>query len=79
MPHSRKRHGHHPYKKPAAISSKQRTNGKFTWALLFAVFGFLITYFAAGFNYIALAAGTIIAALIGFAIGKNMEQAAKKL
>lgn len=78
MPHSRKRPGHHPYKKAAAIPSKQRTNGKFTWALLFGVFGFLITFFAAGMNYIALAAGTIIAALIGFAIGKKMEQAARK-
>ncbi|MFL5771846.1 MAG: hypothetical protein ACJ75F_01730 [Flavisolibacter sp.] len=78
MPHSRKRPGHHPYKKAADIPSKQRTNGKLTWALLFAVFGLLISFFAAGLNYLALAAGTIVAALIGFSIGKNMEQAAKK-
>jgi hypothetical protein len=78
MPHSRKRPGHHPYKKAADIPASQRTNGKFTWALLFAIFGFLITFFAAGMNYIALAAGSIIAGIIGYIIGKNMERAAKE-
>ena len=78
MPQSRKRHGHHEYKKTADIPSSQRTNGKFIWALLFGIFGFLITYFAAGLNYTALIAGTVIAALIGFIIGRNMEHAASR-
>ena len=39
--------------------------------------GAIIAWFAAGENYIALAIATLIGAAIGYAIGKNMEQAAK--
>jgi hypothetical protein len=74
MPQSRKRHGHHPYQKSSAIPAKQRTKGRVTWAILFAVFGFLITFFAAGSNLILLSIVTIIAALIGYIIGRNLEK-----
>ena len=78
MPQSRKRPGHHDYKKPAGIPTSQRTNGKITWALLFGVFGVLIAFFAAGLNYPVLVAGAVIAGLIGFAIGRSMEHAASR-
>jgi hypothetical protein len=73
MPESRNRPGH-PFQKPADISSSQRVKGKIMWALLFAVFGLLISYFAAGFNYIVLIVATLAAAIIGYVIGKKMEK-----
>jgi hypothetical protein len=75
MPESRKRHGHR-YQKPSDIPSSQRTKGRIIWAILFAVFGLVITFFAVGDEYIVLILGAAIGALIGYAIGKNMEQAA---
>lgn len=77
MPQSRKRHGHH-YQKPADIPASQRTKGRIIWAILFAVFGVIIAFFAAGDNYIVLIIAAIVAGLIGYAVGKNMEQAASE-
>ena len=74
MPQSRKRQGHHPYHKSSAIPPKQRTKGRITWAILFAVFGFLISFFAVGGNLILLIIVTIIASTIGYIIGRNMEK-----
>jgi lipopolysaccharide export LptBFGC system permease protein LptF len=76
MPQSRKRHGHHEYRKPSDIPSRQRTKGRITWAILFAVFGLLVAFFAAGDNYTVLIAGAILGAAIGYVIGKNMEKEA---
>jgi lipopolysaccharide export LptBFGC system permease protein LptF len=78
MPQSRKRKGHHDYKSAADIPAGQRTKGRIIWALLLGVFGLLIAFFAAGKNYIALAAGTVIGGLIGYVIGKNMEKEVRK-
>ncbi|MFL5810891.1 MAG: hypothetical protein ACJ749_15325 [Flavisolibacter sp.] len=78
MPQSRKRHGHHEFHKPSAISSKQRTKGRVTVAVLFAVFGLVIGFFAASDNYIVIAVTTLIGAAIGYIIGKAMEQDASK-
>jgi 1,4-dihydroxy-2-naphthoate octaprenyltransferase len=75
MPQSRKRHGHH-YQKPSDIPASQRTKGRIIWAILFAVFGLVLTFFAAGDNWIVLIIGAVIAGFIGYTIGKNMEQAA---
>ncbi len=77
MPESRKRRGHH-YQKPSAIPSRQRAKGRILWAILFAVFGLAIAFFAAGDGYIVLLTGVVIGALIGYAVGKNMERAAAK-
>ena len=77
MPQSRKRPGHQ-HQKQADIPAKQRTKGTVVWALLFGVFGLMISFFAAGINYAALAIGTIAGALIGYLVGKRMEAAAKK-
>lgn len=77
MPESRNRPGH-PYQKPADIPARQRVKGRIMWAILFAVFGTLIAFFAAGSSWVALVAGALIAGIIGYVIGKNMEQAAKK-
>lgn len=77
MPQSRKRPGHH-YQKPADIPASQRAKGHWLWAILLGVFGALVGYFAAPNNYIVVAAATIVGIGIGYAIGKNMEQQAKK-
>jgi hypothetical protein len=77
MPQSRKRHGHH-YQKPADIPSRQRTKGRTIWAILFAVFGVVISFFAVPDNRVALVVGAVIGAFAGYIIGKNMEQDASK-
>jgi hypothetical protein len=76
MPQSRKRRGHR-YQKPSDIPSSQRTKGRIIWAILFAVFGVVLTFFATD-NYIVLIVAAIVAGLIGYAVGKNMEQAARE-
>jgi hypothetical protein len=73
MPESRKRPGH-PYQKAADIPAKQRVKGRVIWAILLGVFGLLIALFAAGNNYIVLASATIIGAIIGYVVGKKMEE-----
>lgn len=72
MPQSRKRPGHQ-YQKPADIPASQRVKGRIVWALLFAVFGFLIVFFASS-NYIVPAIGAIVAAILGYYSGKAMEK-----
>ena len=78
MPQSRKRPGHHEHHEPSAISSKQRTKGRTILAILFAVFAGVMSFFAAGDNYVVLVIAVIVGALIGYVVGKNMEQSAKK-
>ena len=78
MPQSRKRHIHHDHHQPATASPKQKTKGRITWAILFGVFGLLISFFAAADNYFVLIIGTLIGAAIGYTIGKNMEAATRK-
>ena len=73
MPESRNRPGH-DYQKPADIPASQRVKGKVIWAVLFGVFGFLVTLFAAGLNYVVLAIVTIVAIIAGYFIGKSMEK-----
>lgn len=73
MPESRKRPGH-PYQEPADIPASQRVKGKTIWAILLAVFGLLIAYFAVGPNYTVLIPATAIAGVIGYFIGKKMEK-----
>jgi hypothetical protein len=74
MPESRKRPGHHDYKKPSSIPSRQRTKGRTIWAVLFAVFAVMFAYFAGGANYILLAVVAVIGGLAGYAVGKSMEK-----
>lgn len=73
MPQSRNRPGH-PYQKPAAIPASQRVRGRIFWAILMAVFGLGIAFFAAGDKWVALLTGAVIGALIGYFAGKSMEQ-----
>ena len=75
MPQSRHRQGHQ-YQKPANIPAKQRVKGRIFWAVLFAVFGFIIALFATENNYIALVLGALIGAAIGYGAGKSMEREA---
>ena len=79
MAESRKRQGHHPHHKPTNLPSRQKATGSMLWALLFAVFGLLIAFFAAGVNYIALVIGVLISGAIGYYIGKRMEEDVSKL
>ncbi|MDQ3277696.1 MAG: hypothetical protein M3Q06_05190 [Bacteroidota bacterium] len=76
MPQSRNRPGHQ-YQKPADVPASQRVRGRIIWAILFAVFGLGIAYFATGDNYFALALGALAGAAIGYYAGKSMEQDAK--
>jgi hydrogenase/urease accessory protein HupE len=73
MPQNRNRPGH-PHHKQAAIPAKQRVKGRIFAAILFAVFGVLIAFFAAGNNYVVLGIVAIMSAVIGYAVGKAMEQ-----
>ena len=73
MPESRNRPGHQ-YQPKADIPSKQRVKGRIVWAILFAIFGLLITFFSAGDNYIVLFVVAVISAFLGYRIGKNMER-----
>lgn len=76
MPQSRQRAGH-PYQKPADVPASQRVKGRVIWAILFAVFGLGIAFFAAGDNWIALLMGAMAGAAIGYFAGKSMEKDAK--
>ena len=73
MPQSRNRPGH-PHHKEAAIPAKQRVKGRIFSAILFAVFGVLIAFFAAGPNYVILAIVAAVSAVIGYIVGKAMER-----
>lgn len=76
MPQSRSRPGHR-YQKPADVPSRQQVRGRIIWAILFAIFGLGIAFFAAGGNYFALALGALAGAAIGYYAGRSMEQDAK--
>ncbi len=76
MPQSRKRPGHHEYRKPSDIPASQRVKGRIVWAILFSVFGLLIGFFASG-NTVALVMGALVGAAIGYALGLKMEKDAK--
>lgn len=73
MPQSRNRPGHH-YQKPADVPASQRVRGRIIWAILFAIFGLGIAYFAAGANYFVLILGALAGTAIGYFAGKSMEQ-----
>lgn len=77
MPQSRKRPGHH-YQKPADIPARQRTKGRVIWSILFAVFGLVIAFFASDGSYLALGIGAFIGAVLGYMVGRNMEEEAVK-
>lgn len=76
MPHSRNRPGHQ-FQKPSAIPSGQRVKGRIIWAILFAVFGFAIVYFASEGSWIVILIGAAAGAIIGYFAGKSMEQDAR--
>jgi membrane associated rhomboid family serine protease len=76
MPQSRQRHGHH-YQKPADIPASQRVKGRIIWAILFAIFGLGIAFFASGTNWVALLIGALFGAVVGYFAGKSMEQDAR--
>jgi len=76
MPQSRKRPGHH-YQKPSDIPSSQRTKGRIIWAILFAIFGVVMTLFATGNITVLIIAG-VAGGGLGYIIGKTMEQDANK-
>jgi hypothetical protein len=74
MPESRKRPGHHEHKRPADIPARQRTKGRTIWAILFAVFAGIFAFFAAADNYVVLAIAVVAGGVVGYLIGRNMEQ-----
>ena len=74
----KRKHHHHATPKHIDIPPRQRTKGRIIWAILFAVFGVIIAFFAAGNSWIALMIAAVICGSIGYAVGKNMEQAASE-
>ncbi len=78
MPQSRKRPGHHEFKKPADIPSSQRIKGRVFVSILMVVFGLLLAYFAVGANYIVLGTVALACAVLGYFIGKKMEKEASR-
>lgn len=76
MPQSRNRPGHH-FQKPSAVPASQRVKGRIIWAILFAVFGAAIVYFASAGSWLVILVGAAAGALIGYFAGKSMEQDAK--
>jgi uncharacterized membrane protein len=74
----KRKHHHHATPKHIDIPPRQRTKGRIIWAILFAVFGVVLAFFAAGDNWTALVIAAIVAGVIGYVIGKNMEQAASE-
>jgi hydrogenase/urease accessory protein HupE len=51
--------------------------GRIIWAILIAVFGVGIAYFAAGSNWLVLAIGALVGAAVGYAAGRSMEKDAR--
>lgn len=76
MPQSRNRPGHR-YQKRADIPPSQRVKGRVIWAILFAIFGLGIAFFAAGDSLFVLLAGALAGAAIGYFAGKSMEKDAR--
>lgn len=74
MPESRTRPGHHEHQPPAEIPARQRTKGRTLWAVLLAVFGIIISYFAVGNNYLVMVILGVLGAVIGYYTGKKMER-----
>ncbi len=75
MPQSRKRHAHHEYQKPADIPATQRTKGRIIWAVLLGAFGLIIAWSASDNNVaVALVIGALAGAVIGYFIGRRMEE-----
>jgi membrane protein YqaA with SNARE-associated domain len=75
MAESRKRKTHQQ-KRTAEIPASQRAKGRVVWAVLIAVFAVIIAYFSAGDDWTVLAIAAIIGAVLGYFIGKSMEQEA---
>jgi hypothetical protein len=78
MPQSRKRPGHHEHHQPSPVPSAQRTKGRMIVAILFSLFGLAIAFFAAGANIPVLILGLLAGGGIGYMVGRNMEQDARK-
>lgn len=74
MPESRKRPGHHEYRKPADIPASQRAKGRVIATILLGIFGFLILYFGTNDGIIWPAVGGLLGCVAGYFIGKRMER-----
>ncbi|MGV3657528.1 MAG: glycine zipper domain-containing protein [Chitinophagaceae bacterium] len=78
MAQNHKRKEHHTPKSTTNIPARQRVKGNLFWAILFAVFGLLIAFFAAGGNYVYLTIGAVGGAVLGYVVGTKMEEDAAK-
>ncbi len=78
MAQNHKRKEHNQPKSTSNIPARQRVKGNMFWAVLFAVFGLLIAFFAAGGNYVYLAIGAVGGAVLGYVVGTKMEEDAAK-
>mgnify|MGYP003575616072 CR=1 FL=1 len=78
MAQNHKRKEHHQPKSTTNIPAKQRVKGNIFWAILFAVFGLLIAFFAAGTDTLYLIIGAVGGAVLGYIVGTKMEEDAVK-
>jgi uncharacterized membrane protein len=78
MARSHHRHKkHHPQQQHAASSKMQRRAAP-VLAILVGIFGLCIGYFGSGNNFVALALGTVIWAVVGFFIGNSLDKIARQ-
>lgn len=73
MPQSRNRPGH-PHQKDSPVPASQRVRGRVLWAILLAIFGGLIAFFAVGNNLVVIAVVAVVSAVIGYIAGRVMEK-----
>lgn len=73
MPRSRKRQGHQFYKKSTAVPASQRVKGRTSLAILFGIFGLLISLFASN-SVVVIIVCAVLGAIVGYWVGKSMEK-----
>ncbi len=79
MPASKVRKPHHPqHGAPRRATPVKHGRAALAAAILFAVLGFVIGYFASGGDTISIAAGAIIGAVGGYIAGHLMDKSLEK-
>ena len=75
--HRHKKHHHPQYRQSMASSKAKRKGGTWVFIIFFGVFGLGIGYFAAG-TIVAIIIGVAVGGVIGFLIGHNLDRMANR-
>ena len=79
MPASKIRKPHHQnHPAPRRATPVKHGRAALAAAILFAVLGFVIGYFASGGDTVSIIAGTIIGAVAGYFLGHMMDNSLEK-